>query len=150
MTAQELNKTALAAAGKTLAEAGQVPGMVLLHAKGNIYPMPYKDGSISIGLQQRIITGVIKICRDEGYFRGVVMVSEAWMAVQTNDALVGVLRPAQDPDRKEIVVTYARGDDGSKQMVTTDIVRKDGQVSLGESTIIEHEVSSWLDDAFKD
>ena len=94
-----------------------------------------------------IIISMVKAARKIGTFDGLVMVSEAWMATQTNPDLIGVLRPAQDPDRIEIVVAWAYGDDGSRQMETAKILR-DGKQRLDTPEVAPDEVHSWLDDAF--
>jgi hypothetical protein len=66
-----------------------------------------------------------------------------------NLALAQVMRPAQDPDRKEIVVAWSYGDDGSKAMATADIIREGEKVKLGERKSIDENGESWLDAAFE-
>jgi hypothetical protein len=124
--------------------------MVVLHTSDGIFALPYKDGSVSPDIQRLVVLNLVKGCRAAGKFEGLVMVAEAWMAKVTNEALIGVLRAAQDPDREEVVIACAYGQDGDKQMVTAPIVRADGKVSLGERKIQMAEVESWLDEAFKE
>jgi hypothetical protein len=133
-----------------MAETGHMAGMVLLHTNEGIMALPYKDGSMPVGMQQMVIIGIVKACVAAGRFEGLVLVSEAWMAKQTSPEIAGVLPPAQDPDRQEVIVAWAYGQaDGDKRMTTADIIRSDGSVTIGEP--MEHsseEVGSWLDDAF--
>jgi uncharacterized protein YbaA (DUF1428 family) len=152
MTANQLAKWAADAAEITLASEGRLVGMIILHAKDKgLMVVPYKDGGLPVQVQQMIIVKVIQEARRTGTFEGAVMVSEAWSSHVPvgKQAIMDVLRPAQDPDRKEIVAVWAYGDDGSKQMITADIIRND-KVSMGERTIVGHGIKSWLDDAFID
>ena len=148
MTAKELTGAAMKMASEMIADGVEVRGMVLLHSKTNgLLVIPYKDDSMPVDIQQDIIISMVKAARKIGTFDGLVMVSEAWMATQTNPDLIGVLRPAQDPDRIEIVVAWAYGDDGSRQMETAKILR-DGKQRLDTPEVAPDEVHSWLDDAF--
>ena len=150
MNAKELCDGAMAMAEATLTKTGKVAGMVFLHVDDNVAALPYKDGSMPVGLQQHLIIGLVKGLRAAKKFTGLVLVSEAWLAAQTNPALAGVLRPALDPDRQEVVVAFAHGSDGSRQMVTAAIIREGDAVKLGPPETKPDEVQSWLDDAFTD
>ena len=151
MTAGEMCRAATDTAELALQAQGEVLTMVLLHVIGRgVIGLPYKDGSAPVGVQQQVIISVIKEYRKLGAFDGLVLMSEAWMVPQKSEVIAQVLRPAQDPDRKEVFVANAYGADGSKCMVTADIVREGDKVRLGPVEVVKHKVESWLDDAFMD
>lgn len=151
MKAEQLVNSAMETAALVLEQSGKVPGVVLLHAKGKgITALPYKNGTLPVDVEQFIIVEGVKAVRELGAFDGVVIVAEAWMAVQNKEEMLGIIRPAQDPDRKEIVMAFAYGEDGSKKMAMADIIRTGDRASLGPVDDTMSGVESWLDEAFKD
>jgi len=151
MKADKLAELGFGAAEMMFRESGEVLGMVVLHADNKVFAMPYKNCRPDEVDQQRLlIICTVKAARKEGVFEGMVMLSEAWVAEQKNPALMGVLRPALDPDRKEILLVHAYGDDGKSIMVTADILRKDGKAEVGPRKELECDVKCWLDAAFND
>lgn len=148
MQAKELTDRALELAQKSMAEKGELKALVIMQTKKGLVAMPYKDGSMPHEFQKLLIVGIIRACRKAGDFDGVVMVSEAWASCPSTPELAEVLRPALDPDRKEIVFAFARGSDDSKHAVTVDIIREDGKVKLGEPHTVTDEIHSWLENAF--
>jgi hypothetical protein len=153
MKAAELIKPALDMAEMALTVQGELAGQLFLHSKKGIVALPYKNCKREeVGMQQALYIHIIRGCRMAGDFLGLVLVAEAWVSVQNKEnlALAQVMRPAQDPDRKEVVVAWSYGDDGSKAMATADIIRDGEKVKLGERKTLDEGGKSWLDDAFED
>jgi hypothetical protein len=150
MNAEKMARCAMGMAEMALADSGKVRGQVFLHAGGRIAARPYKDCKPEeLGAQQDEIIAVIRMTRLDGTFEGVVLVSEAWQSEPSHGAIAEVLRPALDPDRKEIVIAWAYDPDGNKVMTKAELIRKDGKVSIGEPETFRDGFKSWLDEAFE-
>lgn len=125
---------------------------VMTRSQG-LLEIPYKreGDSTPVNLQQKAIIVICRAMREVGEFEGVLMIHEAWCSriPEGRKALKDVLRPALDPDRKEIVACLFYDRDGNKCSVTYDIVRGKGQAKL-ENKYVQYgnELKSWLDDAF--
>lgn len=139
---------------RTFEKDGKIPGMlVMMTNTRGLVEIPYKreDDSTPLGIQQKVILTVLQATRSLGELAGVMMLHEAWCSrlPEGKESLKDVIRPALDPDRKEMIVCLYYDGDGNKGSVMYDIVRGKGKAKLENKNVQSgDELKSWLDDAF--
>lgn len=132
---------------------GGFPAQIHVHlTDGTSTTFPYKTGDVPAGVEQAAISAVIRIMHGTGVFAGAVMMSEAWMSQgeAKNAALAQVLRPSQDPDRKEVVVVQVLAANGDTDAGFWNIDRSSGKPRLGERIETKYDRhESWLFDVIR-
>jgi len=155
MQAEELIEMADQIACKMFSDAGGLgESRVWIHTKGRLISIPCKPNPALEPKMKALICAMIYAARKAGTFEGVVMMAEAWMSTTELSRPRSSVRPALDPNRKEIIILLAYGQDGKSKTRTRKIESWGGNRAIGP--ILEdfnkpglvHE--SWLDAAFED
>jgi hypothetical protein len=137
------------AASMMLYKTKSISAMIILHTKDGIIGLPYKiGGPATVPLEQNLILFTIRACYKAGAFKGLVMLSEAWMAkfIDGDDR-----RPSEREDKEEKVVLGIWDENLNKTVAMYPIIRNEKKVLLGarEPNPDGSKFESWLDDAFK-
>lgn len=148
MNADALADNAVKYASLTLAKAGELHAMAIVHPIDNALPpvcLPYKTAPESESLERAAILLIANAAKEINQFGGLVLVSECWI----NTAKVGekVTRPSEDPNRKEAVLIYVKGEDSKTRVDLYEIVRNGKRVLMGSKMKNPHgdKFESWLD-----
>ena len=136
-----------------LRDDGFVEPHIFLHAMDReIYAInKFRDADVAVQskIRSEIIAG-IQSGRACCKLDAVVMIAESWMSTISvgKEALMGVMRPEQDPMRKECIVVHIWARDGKKCAIF-ELIRKGKAVSLGKDiSPKDSEIKCWLDSAF--
>lgn len=129
---------------------GYIPSRIFIFRKdGSNAVIPYHKALHSV------IVTAIKEQRQKEVFDGLCWVSECWFSTHNPgepmlDLLqAGVLRPRQDPDRKERVVIVAFDRDGNQKVKAWTVDRRREHPKLGKLDSDDGNLHGWLLEAFK-
>lgn len=149
MKAEELMSKARYTATQALSRDGKVyPLVILEHKKGPAIVFDYDVQPEKKAQLQQAIKSLVNGCISVGDFLGCVHWAEAWVAPA--DTTTGLLPARMHPDREEIVILAAYGNDGQRLIEMYNIKREEGRVSLGEKRQRSGETyQCWLDPAFE-
>jgi hypothetical protein len=153
MRAEEILDRADRTACEMFAETGGLPeARAWIYTTGQVTSIPFKPKNLQAEMRLKAMAcAFILASRKAGLFEGAVTVAEAWMAMgRTRQPL---LPPSKDPDRIEVVILLAYGDDGRATGRARRIISHEGRRRLGEPVSCFQQAGmhyeSWLDDAFK-
>lgn len=153
MRAEEILDRADRTTCEMFAETGGLPDpRAWIYTTGQVTSIPFKPKNPQAEARLKAMAcAFIFASRKAGVFEGAVTVAEAWMALgRTRQPL---LPPSQDPDRIEVVVLLAYGDDGRALGRARRIITQCGRRRLGDPVSIFQQTGmryeSWLDAAFK-
>jgi hypothetical protein len=153
-TANELTTRAFEHAQRMVADNGGLVPMVYLHLKDELHGVPYLKDTPQEAASRAFLVSAIREARRGGIFQGAVMLSEAWGVTRTvGDDLD--IRPAEQADRRELLVIVAFGGDGSKRGSAWQMLREDRLLRLGPSPEFDSNDTGyigggWIDEAFAD
>jgi hypothetical protein len=156
MQAKELIEQADRVIRKMFSEDGGVhEGRVWIHTKDRLISIPCKPkGSKAEMLMKAYTCAAIYATRKAGTFEGAVMIAEAWMSLVKLPQKKSYPMPALDPDRIEVAILLAYGDDGKVEARARKIEHRDGKRTIGDTYEPFNKVGmryqSWLDAAFRD
>lgn len=156
MKAQELLERADCVLAQMFADGkGVGEGRVWIHTKGKLLSMPCKPrGSQAEARAKAVTCALIYAARKAGTFEGAVMIAEAWMSIVNQPQQKSYPMPSLDPDRIEVAMLLAYGDDGKVEARARRIENREGKRAIGAIFEPFHKAgmvySSWLDAAFKD
>ena len=136
------------------ANGGVHEGRVWIHTKGRLISIPCKPkGSKAEMLMKAYTCAAIYVARKASTFEGAVMIAEAWMSL-VKPPQKSYPMPSLDPNRIEVAILLAYGDDGKVESLARRIERRDGKRTVGEVfepyTKAGLVYSSWMDAAFRD
>lgn len=128
---------------------------VWIHAKGKLISMPCKPkGSQEEARAKALTCALIYAARKAGTFEGAVMIAEAWMSIVQQHQQKSYPMPSLDPNRIEVAMLLAYGDDGKVEARARRIERRAGKRTIGVIFEPFHKAgmvyTSWLDAAFKE
>lgn len=130
-------------------------GRVWIHTKGKLISMPCKPKGSQEEMRAKAITcALIYAARKAGTFEGAILIAEAWMSIVKQPQQKSYPMPSLDPNRIEVAILLAYGEDGKVEARSRRIEQRDGKRVLGSLFEPFHKkgmvYSSWLDAAFLD
>ncbi len=141
---------------KSTFEDGKTLGPVLyIQLRGTLVVLPFKhsDHHKEFLLKQLAIAQ-IQAARQSGTFLFASSSSEAWVSMGKNlSPIHTVLRPSQDPDRREAVLLQVWGPEGNAVFRGYELLREGTKKKLGKLLMTNEnnnfKVKTWLDPAFR-
>jgi hypothetical protein len=156
MKAEEMIERADFILSKMFAESSGIgESRVWIHTKRRLISMPCKAKDIHDEIRMKaMVCAAIYAARKAGTFEGAVMIAEAWMSVIKNPQQKSYPMPSSDPNRIEVAILLAYGEDGKCQSLSRRIESRGGKRVLGALFEPFHKkglvYGSWLDAAFRE
>lgn len=153
MRAEEILDRADRTACEMFAETGGLPeARAWIYTTGQVTSLPFKPKNPQAEMRLKTMAcAFIFASRKAGVFEGAVTVAEAWMAM--GRMRQPLLPPSLDPDRVEVIILLAYGDDGRAVGRARRIITENGRRRLGEPVACFQQsgmrYESWLDTAFR-
>ncbi|MCG3204306.1 MAG: hypothetical protein KCHDKBKB_01021 [Elusimicrobia bacterium] len=128
--------------------------MLYIQLRETLVVLPYKHHDLQQeALLKQLAIAQIRAARTAGSFLFASSSSEAWVSMGKNlSPIHTVLRPSQDPDRKEAVLLQVWGPDGNAVFRGYELLRDGDKRKLGKLLMTNEnntfQVRTWLDPAF--
>lgn len=140
---------------ETFRKNGSVRSMLYVHTTGGeVIAIDFKSdqGRKEDVLKTKIVR-LVHMLRINGKFSGATITAEAWFSTaKTEDGKLpkNLIRPIDDPKRKEMLLAAAWDQDGKSEVSMSQIDRVGDAVEIGKWEAMPGKAEIWLDRAFID